>query len=127
MPALRGDLGKLRAMRERIARAPITVAYDVAMRAAPAMTALTREAYDAGRTVYGDRRPAGAGGKALTLKRTGDAERGLRFVAVGTIVRVVLAQKYVKYLIGKYQILPNGRLPVAWDEKLRELLAEAKL
>lgn len=125
--ALRGDLSSIKALKSRIATMPTTVAHDVAQRAAPAMTALTTEAFASGKSVYGDARPEGADGHALTLRKSGATERSLKFVANGTVVRCVLGPKYAKYLIGKYSVLPNGSLPAAWSARLRDLVASVKV
>jgi hypothetical protein len=110
-----GELkAKLRAL-------PVSVAHRVASQAAPAVTDLTVAAFTSGRSVYGDRRPLGADGGALTLERTGRTRQTLKFVANGTIVRCVLGTKHARYLIGKYGILPNGAMPVEWTRRLREL------
>lgn len=67
-----------------------------------------------------------APGKPLTLVDTGTTRDDLAFESLGTVVRVVLAQPYQKYLIGKYRILPMGKLPVAWDANLDQI-AQTKL
>jgi hypothetical protein len=68
-------------------------------------------------------------GEQLTLNRTGDTRRDLRFVVNGTIIRCALGPKYAKYLIGKYKILPIGdrtSMPVAWVRAMNELVAAAQ-
>jgi hypothetical protein len=124
--ALRGDLSTLRGLRTKIRALPLSVAHSVAQRAAPALTGKTREAYDGGRTVYGEARPRGVNGEALDLHRTGAARADLRFVATGTIIRCVFTKRYVRYLIGNYSVLPNGPLPVGWTRSLGELVRETK-
>lgn len=119
---LRGDLGSIRGLKQRIQSFPRTLAVGVASRAAPAMTGLARDAYSSGRSVYGEARPTGARGQALTLRKTGAVAGQLRFTAIGTIVRCVLGPSYAKYLIGKYGILPNGALPAGWSKRLAELV-----
>jgi hypothetical protein len=123
---LTGNLDTLRQLKRRLVDLPRSVAHDVSQRAAPALTELTRDAFDAGRSVYGGSRPAGVDGQALSLRKTGDTARLLRFSANGTVVRCVLGPKYAKYLIGKYDILPNGALPAAWSAALRDLVASTK-
>jgi hypothetical protein len=116
-----------KALRRRLNELPRTVAASVAGRAAPALTDMTRGAFDAGRDVYGQARPKSeTTGEALTLKRSGAAERTLKFAAVGTIVRCVLGVPYLKYLIGKYRVLPNGPIPQAWRGRLGEIVRETK-
>jgi hypothetical protein len=125
---LRGDITKVSDIKRAINDLPRSVAHDVAQRAAPALTAMTREAYDGGRSVYGEARPASkVTGAALTLKKTGAVARQLGATVTGTVVRFVLGPKYSKYLIGKYGILPNGGLPAAWSEKLSELVKSFKV
>jgi hypothetical protein len=123
---LRGDLSKLQGLRARLRALPVTVAHDVAQRAAPAMTGLTQQAFDSGVTVYGEARPDGATGP-LTLEKTGHTRRTLRFESTGTIVRCVLTAKYQRYLIGKYSVLPNGALPAEWARKLAELVRATRV
>lgn len=124
--ALRGDLSSIRGLKSSLRALPLSVAHSVAQRAAPAMTELTLAADQAKRTVYGEARPAGVNGP-LSLFRTGRTRSTMRFVSNGTIVRCVLGTPYAKYLIGKYSILPNGALPVAWSRKLAELVAATKV
>ncbi len=107
----------LREMKKRINDLPITVAEEVAKQVAPTLTNMARASFTAGQTVYGDVRPKGVDGGFLTLKLSGTTATSIQFVAKGTIVRCVLAEDYMKYLIGKYRILPNGdrtAMPVAW-------------
>lgn len=116
-----------RGLRQGLAALPITVAQAVAQRAAPELTRRAKTAHLGGKTVYGDERPEGVTGAALTLMRTGDTFRTLRFVQSGTIVRCALGTKYARYLIGKYKILPIGdrtAMPVAWAQALDTIVAE---
>jgi hypothetical protein len=105
---------------------PKTLAIDVARRAAPAMTGLTVQAFNSARTVYNEARPSGVDGGQLTLVKSGRTRDALRFISVGTIVRCVLPTKWARFLIGKYGVLPNGALPVAWSRRLTEVVKEAK-
>lgn len=120
---LRGDLGTIKAFNRRLREFPISLAHDIAKAAAPALTELAREAHAQRRSVYGESRPIGAStGEVLDLEVTGDTIAELRFVANGTIVRCVLGTPYAKYLIGKYSILPQGSIPVAWSEALAKIV-----
>lgn len=103
------------------------MAHDVAQASAPSLTRLTRTAYAAGKKVYGEPRPLGEGGKPLSLWKSGLTQRTLRFVASGTIVRCVLAKEYMRYLIGKYKVLPNNALPAEWDRELDRIQAAVKV
>jgi hypothetical protein len=97
--ALRGDLTSLKRLKGTLRELPRTVAHGVAQRGAPVLTRLTQAAYDGGRSVYGDPRPAGVDGRPLTLERTGATRRTLQFTSNGTIVRCVLGTRYARYLI----------------------------
>ena len=121
---LRGNMGSIKGALKAL---PRTVAADVAKRAAPALSKLTNEAFTSNRTVYGEARPVGVSGRALSLVQTGATRDALRFVSVGSIVRCVLPTPWAKYLIGKYGVLPNGSIPVRWSARLGALVAETKV
>lgn len=123
---LAGNLQSLTQLKARIRDLPRTVAAGVAKQGAPAVTELARQAYDGGRNVYGDARPAGVDGRALTLRKSGATERDLRFEAIGTVIRCKLGPKWSRFLIGKYGILPNGALPAAWGKRLGEIVPSAE-
>lgn len=125
--SLRGDLSTFKTIKRRLRELPLSVAHDISQRAAPAMTALTRSAYDAAQTVYGDPRPTSTvTGDKLDLYRTGAVAGALKFVANGTILRCVLGPNYSRYLIGKHGILPSGALPTSWRRKLADVVSETK-
>ncbi len=121
--ALKGDISTLRALKRSLAKLPLTTAATIARYAAPEVSALTREAYDADRTVYGKPRPRGVDGDKLDLVRTGASRRATRFEATGTQMRTAVLPRYTKYLIGKYDVLPNGPLPALWRERMTEIAA----
>lgn len=123
----RGDLSTFNRLKKNLRALPISLAHDVAKRAAPNMTDFATGAYNSGRTVYDAARPLGVNGNRLSLHRTGDTEKTLRFKADGRIVRCVLGTRYAKYLIGKYGVLPSGRIPARWQARLAELVANAKV
>ena len=125
--ALRGDLGDLKRLKAHLRELPRSVAHAVSGRAAPALTTLTQVAFSSGRSVYGEARPAGKGGRVLSLRRTGAVSRELRFVANGTIVRCILGPRYARFLIGKYGILPNGAMPAAWSRRLAQIVQEVEV
>lgn len=125
--ALKGDLSSLRGLKAQLKAFPVTLRHDVAQKAAPAMTELTQQAYASDTTVYGETRPVSVvDGRALTLDKTGRTRAGLHFVANGTIIRCALPERYTRYLIGKYKILPNGALPAKWAQKLGDIVAVQK-
>jgi hypothetical protein len=120
---MNGDPRRLKDLAARLRALPKTAAIKVAAKSAPAITALAQSAYDGGTTVYGGARPSGKSG-ALSLVATGRTRATLRFVAVGSIVRVALGTRYARFLIGKYGILPMATLPTAWGEALGRVSVE---
>ena len=114
MSGLRGNPESLRRLAKSLKAMPTRVAQEVATDVAPVLTTLAVTAYSSGRTVYGDARPGGD----LDLFVTGKTLAHVRFVAIGTVVRCIIGTPYAKYLVGKYRILPMGKLPVAWSETI---------
>jgi hypothetical protein len=123
---LKGDLSSIKGLKQRMRAMPVTIAADVATRSAPALTTFTTSDFSSGRTVYGETRPAGVNGNALSLVKSGATRDSLRFVAIGTIIRCVLPTRWARYLVGRYQILPNGPLPVGWSRKLAQIVSETE-
>lgn len=88
------------------------------------MSEFAGTAYDSGATVYGRPRPQGVDGNALTLHKTGASREAMAFLATGRDIRTRILPRYTRYLIGKYDVLPNGPLPAAWREALVQIAAE---
>lgn len=97
-------------------RLPKTVAIQVAEEAAPEITRLGRESFERGETPYGVDWAPGEKGQKVTLRKTGALERFLRYVAIGTRIRVALGVPYAKYQIGKRPVFPRqgGALPESY-------------
>lgn len=123
--SLKGDVNDLRKLRDRVKSFPARVAEDVAQRTAPRLTAEVQRAFDSGQTVYGQARPDGKSGP-LSLVESGETRRALRFFQEGSRVRAALPTRWAKYLIGKYRILPMGRMPRPWSELISRLVRETK-
>lgn len=87
------------------------------------MSGLAGDAYDSDQTVYGTARPQSVNGGPLSLHRTGASREAMAFIATGRDIRTRILPKYTKYLIGKYDVLPNGPLPPLWRETLTDLAA----
>lgn len=102
-------------------RVPRVVAIRVCEEAAPALTQLSRETFDAGADAYGKSWPEGKKGQRVTLRKTGALESFLRYVAIGTKLRVALGTSYAKYQIGKRPVYPRqgGDLPAAYVSALQ--------
>ena len=118
----------LRNFTKRLQQVPRVAAIEMAKRAAPIISGYAQATFDAGQDVYGAARRLGVHGNALSLKKKNDAARAsLLFTSDGgTKIRAVLARAYVKFLIGKYKILPigNAALPMRWQLALNTLAAE---
>jgi hypothetical protein len=126
--SLKGDdMASFHYLNKSLRAAPISVSHAVANRAAPAVTSLAQGAFDGGQTVYGTARPRSESGGRLTLNKTGATRRALAFVSTGRIMRAILGTKYGKYLVGKYEILPNGPIPLQWRERISEIVHEVKV
>ena len=120
--------GSIAGLRAELAATPISVAHAVAYRGAPVITGMATASFDAGQNVYGDARPSAKGGGALTLLRSGDTRRTVKFVSAGRTIRCVLGTPYARYLIGKYGILPNGNaaVPATWREGLDRVVRDVQ-
>lgn len=88
-------------------RLPRVVAHRVATEAAPALTAEARRTFNEGETPYGVPWAPGKKGQKVTLRKSGDLERYVRYVAIGTRLRIALGVFYAKYQIGKRPVFPR--------------------
>lgn len=112
----------LRALNKELKKVSEVVAIRVARRCAGALNYVVRASFDSSQTVYDDHRPLGKRGNELTLVKSGSVRGAIGFVSDGTSkIRAVLAQRYAKYLVGKYRILPIGgaTIPFKWQVILR--------
>ena len=120
---IRQGLASLARVRSAIKDLPIRVRAEVAKKAADVLNVELKSDFASGTTVYDTPRPLGVTGKPLSLVKTGATRSALEFVVVGTILRARLGAKYARYLVGKYQILPQS-LPAAWRGKLEQIVHE---
>ncbi len=114
MSGLRGDVRTLRNIGKNL---PTTaIAQRVAARVAPEITTLALASYDAGQTPYGDAWPPGHDGRDVDQVESGAQRAALQYVAIGTRVRCTLPQKYTKYQVGRFGILPRAgqTMPSSW-------------
>lgn len=121
MSGLVGNPAKLRDLATSLKRLPVRLAQDVAAKVPPEVTGRAQASYASGATVYGEARPLGVNGNALSLVKSGATQGQVRFVAIGTLVRARLGTRYAKFLIGKYSILPNGPMPAGWSKAIGEI------
>lgn len=114
-------------LKRDIAALPLSLAHEVARQASPVLTKDTNDSFAAGVGVYGDPRPVSKmTGSPMTLVKSGWVRDNLSFATSGTIVRAILAKPYVKYLIGKFTILPNGSLPTTWQKRLDDIVQSVR-
>jgi hypothetical protein len=117
-------LATIASFRSRVRELPLRIRAAVAKDGEAILTQLVQGDFDGARTVFGDARPVGVNGKPLSLVKSGRTRAALSFVAIGTILRAQLPTRHAKYLIGKYRILPSGRIPAAWSEALLRIVRE---
>ncbi|HXG69992.1 MAG TPA: hypothetical protein VNJ04_05185 [Gemmatimonadaceae bacterium] len=101
---------------------PTVVAIKVATAAAPILTEMLRETFEASSDAYGNAWAPGAEGQIVKLQKSGATAKTVRFVATGTKLRVALGTSYIKYHLGKRPITPrNGELPVKYGQALADV------
>ncbi len=115
------DTSSLKNFTAKLRELPLVLAQKVATAAAPAITAAALETFDAGENPYGNTWEPGKDGDRITLHKSGALERGVRYVAIGTKLRVALGVKYARYQIGKRPVFPRqgADLPAAYVAALK--------
>jgi hypothetical protein len=126
MSGLTGDLSSLSRFSAALRRLPTVVAQRVAEQAAPALTDAALSTFNASQDPFGTPWDAGADGQRVTLRRTGALAKYIRYVAIGTKLRVSLGVSYAKYKVAKRPIFPKQGepLPVAYVDVLRRVAAD---
>ena len=116
-----GQARGLKGFAKNLTRQTMVAAVEITKRVQPVLTREVGSDYDSGQTVYDELRPLGVEGNALSLVKSGRTRSFLKFVpATGTRLQVFLPDRYTKYLIGKYGILPAGnqRMPDDWKAQI---------
>lgn len=103
---------------------PRTLAKDVALEAAPVITEFAQTSFANSEDPYGTPWAPGADGRKVKLHETGALQRFIRYIAIGTKLRVSLGVKYAKYQVGKRPVYPRqgGALPKKYVEALSEIV-----
>lgn len=91
----------------RLRTLPTVVAHKVAQAAAPILTEAAQSTFASGETPYGVGWAPGVDGKRVTLRKSGALARGIRYVAIGTRLRLALTTSYAKYQVGRRQVTPG--------------------
>lgn len=107
-------------------RLPRVVAQKVATAAAPVMTALVLGTFNAGTDAFGGSWKIREDGTRATLKKSGALSKYVKYVAIGTRLRLALGVAHARYLIGTRPIAPKqGQgLPVEYIEALAKVTAD---
>lgn len=95
----------------------------MAAEAAPVLSKLAEETFSNSETPYEEAWKLGKDGKRVTLRKSGDLARYVKYVAIGTKLRVALGVRYAKYQIGKRPVFPKqvGDLPDTYVQALQRL------
>lgn len=111
---------------KRLRTLPLVVAHKIAQAAAPALTAAAQASFAAGETPYGDGWLPSPDGKTVTLRKSGALMSGVRYVAIGTRLRLALTTRYSKYVVGKRPVTPRqgSALPTEYSAALNRAAAE---
>lgn len=119
------DLSSLSKLSSSLRAMPKRLGIEVAKRAAPVISQFAKDSFDGSRDPYGVPWVPGAHGQTVKLRETGALERFIRYVAVGTKLRVSLGVPYAKYQIGKRPVYPRaGLLPVAYSRALERVVVD---
>jgi hypothetical protein len=118
--SLTGNPSSLSKFSADLRRLPTVVAQKVATAAAPVLTDLALETFHAGENAYGSTWKIRDDGTRATLKKSGTLSRYVKYIAIGTKLRLQLGVAYAKYVVGKRPITPQqgAPLPVAYSEAL---------
>jgi hypothetical protein len=97
-----------------------TVAQEVARAAAPVLTSLALQTFEASQNPWGNLWAPGSDGKRVTLRKSGALASKIKYVSNGTKLRVALGVAYARYQIGKRPVFPTqgGRLPAEYSRAL---------
>jgi hypothetical protein len=130
--SLTGDISSITSFATALRRLPAVVAIKVAAAAAPALTEAARVTFDASEDAYGGSWVLREDGNRATLKKSGTLSSRLRYVAVGTRLRVALGTSYAKYVLGRRPALPRpgAPLPASYIDVLKravETVCKAEL
>jgi len=117
---LKGNPASLAKFAASLREIPRVLAQRVATASAPVLTSAATATFAAGQNAYGTPWVPKADGTKATLVDTGALASKIRYVSIGTKIRVALGVAYAKYQIGKRPVFPaqGGRLPVAYVRAL---------
>ena len=121
----------IRKFAESLRTLPRVVGHRVAKAAAPILTSLVVETSRASEDAYGAAWAPGESGQVVKLRKSGALLDGVRYVAIGSKLRLALTTRYAKYQVGKRPVTPRQgeALPPAYARELdttaRRVIREA--
>ena len=121
----------IRKFAESLRTLPRVVGHRVAKAAAPILTSLVVETSRASADAYGAAWAPGESGQVVKLRKSGALLDGVRYVAIGSKLRLALTTRYAKYKVGKSPVTPRQgeALPPAYARELdttaRRVIREA--
>lgn len=125
-----GSTASLKAFAARLRALPMVVAHKVAQRAAPLLTEAAQASFRASEDPYGVAWEPGAEGQRVTLRKSGTLLSNVRYVAIGTRIRLAITTGYAKFQVGRRPVtpLPGEPLPAAYaaalEQATREIIRE---
>ncbi len=101
---------------------PRVVAQKVALAAAPALTEAVLATFNASAEADGTPWQPLATGERATLRKSGSLAGKIRYVAIGTRLRVALGVAHAKYQVGRRPLFPKqgDPLPPAYVKALQD-------
>lgn len=123
MSGLTGDLSSLSKLSAALRRLPTVGAQKIAEAAAPALTEVALGTFNASQDAFGAPWDAGRRGQAVKLRNSGTLAKYIKYVAIGTKLRVSLGVSYAKYQVGKRPIFPRqgDPLPASYVNTLKRV------
>ncbi len=105
---------------------PRVVAQKVALEAAPALTDAVMATFSASSEADGTPWAPGADGQKVTLRKSGSLAGKIRYIAIGTRLRVALGVAHAKYQVGRRPLFPKqgDPLPPAYVKALQDATAK---
>lgn len=109
-----------------LSRLPTVVAQKVAAEVAPVLTELVNQTFDSSEDAFGGSWRIRADGNRTTLKQSGALAKNVKYVAIGTKLRLALGVRYARYQIGIRPIAPKQGegLPIEYSRAMERVTAE---
>ena len=120
------NVSSLKKFSENLRGLSRTLAVKVAATAADEITSLARDTFSQSADPYGVPWTPGFDGRDVTLRKSGALLSTIRYVAIGTKLRVALGVAYAKYQIGRRPVFPTqgGLLPKSYSATLERVTRE---